>query len=441
MTIDIKLLPKQAEALKKLTDDKTTEILFGGSVFSGKSVLICFYSIYMCLTYKGLRGGIARTKLTQLRLTTQKTLHEVFNMMGLKSDIHYKFNGMTNTYTFNNGSELILLNCEYMPSDPVFDRFGSLELSFLCIDELAQVSFKAYSVLKSRIRYKLKEYNLKPKTLSTTNPSSNWIYDYFYLPYTKDTIEDYKCFIPALPTDNPYMTEDYYNELLKLPTPTKKRLLDGDWDYDTDDDALFSPNDLYACFNNELEEGKLYISADIAGHNMGDDTCLILWNHLNVIDIKIFNNKTIKELIDYIKKWKKEYNIPNRNVICDNDGIGYSLSSLIPGSYAFHANNKPLGKDNNYQNLKSQCYYTLSDRVKNGLINFGDMNTELKERLVKELVAHKMVDTDKDNKFKITPKEIIKKNIGSSPDIADAIMMRMVYELKQSEGLKLRVIK
>ena len=41
---------------------------------------------------------------------------------------------------------------------------------------------------------------------------------------------------------------------------------------------------------------------------------------------------------------------------------------------------------------------------------------------------------DKDNKLQIIPKEIIKAIIGRSPDYADAIMMRMYYQLDKNFG-------
>jgi hypothetical protein len=41
---------------------------------------------------------------------------------------------------------------------------------------------------------------------------------------------------------------------------------------------------------------------------------------------------------------------------------------------------------------------------------------------------------DSDSKLAVTPKDVIKLREGKSPDIADAIMMRMYYELNPNTG-------
>ena len=41
---------------------------------------------------------------------------------------------------------------------------------------------------------------------------------------------------------------------------------------------------------------------------------------------------------------------------------------------------------------------------------------------------------DKDGKMQVIPKEKMKDLIGRSPDFADALMMRMFYEINQNVG-------
>lgn len=45
------------------------------------------------------------------------------------------------------------------------------------------------------------------------------------------------------------------------------------------------------------------------------------------------------------------------------------------------------------------------------------------------------IDIDKDGKYKLIKKEDVKAKIGRSPDYSDAIMMRMIYEVKKFSGL------
>jgi len=161
MNVTITPTKRQSTAWKYLTDNTTNVVLFGGAASGGKSWLGSLWVITMCLQYSGVRYLIGRTVLQQLKLTTLNTIFELFNKMGLKSGEHYNYNGQTNVITFYNKSEIILKDLAYNPSDPQFDSLGSLEVSGAFVDEASQISHLAFSIIKSRIRYKLNEYNQK----------------------------------------------------------------------------------------------------------------------------------------------------------------------------------------------------------------------------------------------------------------------------------------
>jgi len=146
--MDIKLTKKQSIAWEILTDNFTTEMLYGGSAGGGKSFIGCLWVCVSCLNNAGTRYLIGRTVLTQLRLTTLNTLFETLQRMGLTSGNHYTYNAQSNVITFKNGSEIILKDLQYNPSDPNFDSLGGLELTGAFIDEAAQVSNVAYQVIK-----------------------------------------------------------------------------------------------------------------------------------------------------------------------------------------------------------------------------------------------------------------------------------------------------
>ncbi len=53
----------------------------------------------------------------------------------------------------------------------------------------------------------------------------------------------------------------------------------------------------------------------------------------------------------------------------------------------------------------------------------------MKDDITEELEQLKAKNMDKDGKKQIVPKEDIKQAIGRSPDYADALMMRMFWEI------------
>jgi hypothetical protein len=105
------------------------------------------------------------------------------------------------------------------------------------------------------------------------------------------------------------------------------------------------------------------------------------------------------------------------------------------GYKGFVNNSKPLTdpkthKDENYANLKSQCYFRLADRINNGGLYIECEDIEIREMVIQELEQVKQYNMDKDGKKQVLPKDKVKEHIGRSPDIADTLMMREWFDLK-----------
>jgi hypothetical protein len=438
LEINVNFTKKQTVALDRLNDDITTEVLFGGSAGGGKSYFGCMWLIINCITYPGTRWLMGRSKLKALKQTTLNTFFEICQNMKLNEQ-HYNYNQQSGEITFYNGSTIILKDLFLYPSDPNFDSLGSLEITGGFIDEVNQITEKAKNIVASRIRYKLNEYNLIPKLFMSCNPAKNWVYDEFYKKSKENNLEEYKSFIPALVTDNPNISPHYITQLSKLDEVSKKRLLYGEWEYD-DELALINYDDIIEVFKDYqplIDSKSFYISCDVA--RKGKDKAVILvWNNFSVIEIYEMNISLTNEIVNLINRLKNKWSINNRNVVVDGDGVGGGVVDYLPGCVDFVNNSKPL-KDENYQNLKTQCYYKLSELVNNGVINIFNNTIEQRQSIIQELSLIKRKNIDKDGKLQIISKEEIKNMIGRSPDYSDAIMMRMYFLMKpQIQKYKIR---
>lgn len=432
MEIDIKLTKKQGLAWKLLMDKTTNEVLYGGSAGAGKSWLGCLWITTLCLQYPSIRCLIGRTVLQQLKMTTLNTLFETLQSMGLKSGEHYVYNGQSNTITFNNKSEIVLKDLQYQPSDPNFDSLGGLELTAVFVDEAAQISNLAYNILKSRIRFKLTEYGLEPKMLMTCNPGQVWLKKVFYIPYIQETLPNNMAFVPALPMDNPHLPPSYIEMLKTLPQAQRKRLLEGDWNYMDESDSLFDfdsiSNSVFRDVPNPTD--KKYLSVDVARFG-SDRSVVVVWSGLVVIECLVYSKLSTTELSSEIREQIQKYGIHPNNVIVDSDGVGGGVADQIRGTN-FINNSKAL-HDQNFINLKSQCYVKLSELFKEGKISLNLMDPSKIDELTQELLAIKLKDMDKDNKVAVQSKDEMKKILGKSPDLSDALMMRMYYEIKNQK--------
>ena len=431
MNINLNLTKKQSETFKILLDKTHREVLYGGAKGSGKSYLGTVWVLYMCITYPGIRALIGRTVLTQLRVTTIKTLLDLFKNCGISQE-HYTYNQQSNELRFWNGSEIVFRDLQYNPSDANYDSLGGLEVSIAFIDEISQVSRQAYDVVRSLLRYKINEYNLKPTLFMSCNPSQSWLKQEFYLPSIQGTIEDHKIFIQALPTDNPHLPKEYLEILRSLPPKQMKRLYLGDWNYETESDSLFDFDEITSSVFKNVPQptDKRYMSVDVARFG-SDRSVVVIWSGLVVLEVFIYTKLSTTELSSQIRELIQKYGIHPSNIVVDSDGVGGGVADQIRGQN-FVNNSSPL-HGQNYSNLKSQCYVKLAELFKEGKISLNVMDPTLIDDLTQELLSVRLKDTDKDNKVSVHSKEEMKKILGKSPDISDAIMMRMLFEVKNQK--------
>lgn len=429
------LLPKQENAVYYLKDNTTTELLYGGAAGGGKSALGCLWLIESCQKYPGTRWLMGRSKLKTLKETTLNTFFELSSILNLSDQ--WTYNSQSSTITFVNGSQIILKDLFLYPSDPNFDSLGSLEITGAFIDECNQIVFKAWQVVKSRIRYKLKEHDLNPMILGTCNPAKNWVYKKFYKPHINKALPEYRRFIQALPTDNPHLPESYLDALRNLDENSKQRLLYGNWEYDNDPATLISFDAINDYFNGQhiKPEGDKYLTIDVA--RKGKDSSVFRVWHGNVcISRTSLAKSKVTEVISKARELQKEYEVTNSNTIADEDGVGGGVVDGL-GCKGFINNSAPKKeiiaghyKTPNYANLKSQCSVLMAKKIESRECVERCEDADIMDLVAEEMEQVKLKDVDKDGKITIVGKDKVKEMIGRSPDDWDSIMMRGYFYLE-----------
>lgn len=435
MEINFKPTPKQHNAWEYLHDKETSEILFGGSAGGGKSYFGAAFLLYSCLRYPGTRWLMGRAVLKTLKETTLNSFFTVCSDWGVKKGEAYKFNAQSNVIEFLNGSTIILKDLYQYPADPNFDSLGSLEISGAFIDEVNQCTEKAKNVVASRIRYRLSEYELRPKVLMSCNPAKNWVYD-FYKSWRDDTLPSHKKFVQAKLADNPHISEFYEEQLRKLDPVSRERLLHGNWEYDEGKDRLFDYEAILSVFTNSSvknEGEEYYLSCDVA--LLGSDKLVIcVWKGMVVEEIVTKDKTSADNVESLIRNLAEKYNIPRKNIVIDSDGVGQYLSHYMKGVQPFVNNEKALNKEN-YQNLKTQCFYKLAEQVNVGNIFIKENDIDIRNKIIEELEVVRRKNMDMDGKLAILSKKEMKIILGHSPDYADALMMRMRYLFKNNNRI------
>lgn len=433
---------KQKQAAQAWIDPTVTDLVYGGAKGGGKSWLGASLIMGSALMYPGTRYFIARKQLIDLKLHTIPTIDKVFKSWGIKLEDYGKYNGQDHCYDFKNGSTVLLLDAKEMPSDPLYERFGSMEMTQGWIEEAGEFVENAMINLSISIgRCQNDKYGLIGKLLQTCNPKKNYLYRNYYLPWKNNTLPASIKFIQAFAYENTKNETGYVDRLkTRLKGTERQRLLDGNWEYASDQACLMDYDKILDIFSNtHVSEGRKCITVDVARFGT-DKTVIAEWNGGRVI-IHTLERQGLDVTVNKIEEVRLRLGCGKSDILVDEDGVGggivdfYKCKGFVNNSSPLASPDGPRDEQGNpikenFDNLKSQCYYRLAERInKNGLY-LHTRDSEVRELIIEELENVKEKAPDSDKKKGVMPKEKVKEVIGRSPDYSDALMMREYFDLK-----------
>jgi len=443
--------PKQFQVAKLWFDNETEEILYGGAKGGAKSYSGAALIFADALTYPETHYFIARKELIDLRNFTIPTIHEVFKNWGLKIGDYCRYNGQDHVFMLYNKSMVHLIDCKEEPGDPLYERFGSMQMTRGWIEEGGEIAEAAKANLWLSVgRWKNEEFGLKKKLLITANPKKGWLKRDYVDPFNKGILKKGRAYIQAFATDNPYLPKDYLKTLSEDTNKVRRqRLWEGNWDYDDDDDSLTSYDAIEDAFKMHVtKDGERYITADIARKGK-DRTVIGVWDGLELEKVIIRHKQPTPVTEQLIADTAAEEGVPYSHIIADEDGVGGGVVDHLPGIKGFTANSSPiptkaqireknerikgfLTPKTTYKNLKAQVGWKTAELLNEHKMAFR--TEEIHDIISEELLAvlrEKKVDSD--GKLELKEKKRVKEDLnGKSPDVADMIMMRSWFELKSN---------
>jgi hypothetical protein len=134
--------------------------------------------------------------------------------------------------------------------------------------------------------------------------------------------------------------------------------------------------------------------------------------------------------VQHIRQLCESKSVKLTNVLVDEDGVGGGVVDALQcrgfqnGSRAKHPDT--------YSNLKAECYFKLAEFMEYNKLFMRTANQ--RDVIVKELDMIRRRNPDADGKLSVSSKDEIQRMHGVSPDYADAIMMRMYFELFPNYG-------
>lgn len=352
----------------------------------------------------------------------------VFNQSKIAFNRLRRYLAATKMYRFNetnliiycpNGAEI-----HFKSAEKPDNLYG--EDVYACVfDEAPRAREEAWFALRST----LTSTNAPCKLIGNFGGISNWVHKLKDKSKTDKEYEYFKVTCWDAVAEGIIDQEEVLQAKRDLPEKIFKELYEAE--QSEDEGQLIMNESIIKLFSNtHIESGVKYITADIA--RLGKDkTVIFVWDGWRVIEIKEMLVSKVNESVDAINTLATAYNVNRSNIIVDEDGVGGGVKDYL-NCLGFVNNSKPVkyrNKEENFVNLKTQCYYKLAEIINRNEI-YVNCN-ELQERLLTEELEMVRLAKEVDaQKIALKNKDEIKKIIGRSPDYSDGLMLRVWFELK-----------
>src|SRR3990167_5280455 len=420
--------PKQKEA--QLASKRFKFVLWGGSVGSGKSRWLRWMMVYWLMDYyvrygiKGVRAGLFCEDYPSLNdRHLSKIKFEFPSWLGTFNEAKHEF-----TLAPEYGSGVVTFR---NLDDPA--KYLSVEFAVIGIDEINRNPKTTFDMLRSRHRWPgIKDV----KFIAGCNPLGEaWVKNMWVKRlFSPDEKEQYEfVFVPALPTDNPHLPQEYYKSLESLPENQRKAYLEGNWDaFDEGMDEkgyvrLMNDRELQASFVQQGEHvGYKILGVDPAA---GGDASAVVLKSGNLQEI-LFNQKLqdtmglVGVIIEMYRKYQADF------IVIDKTGIGQGVYDRIK-EMGYACRGVSFGEkseDEQFGNLKAEWHW----RERKWLLSGGRLlyNHGWNEF---EIVKYK----NKDGKIIIQPKEELFREGIMSPNVVDAAVLTMAITNNSIKGQRI----
>lgn len=413
---------KQYEAYCHLVSDDNVDLLYGGAKGGGKSWLLCLWVFlwtnFLIRLFKlpeGMKnplpvGFIGRKQSVDFGDTTLETWKKIIPaenyiireqdkeiIVGGKAKIN--FGGLDRAETIN--------------------KFNSAEYAFFAIDQAEETDRSDISVLEGSLRLKYNGIQPPYKTLYTANPAECWLKQDFLHGGRPKGI-----FVPALPTDNPHLPDNYIDQLDKAFSYDPVLLQAykaGNWDVMVADQIVIPSKYIDELRKRVHIEGKIRRCIAVDPSLGGDECVLFFMENYRVLATRILHYDDEMKIVGEIVIMMQEHDtkvvavdqIGFKGIVDRLNEMDEKLKFKIMGINSAEAStNQKL-----YKNKRTEMWWNVRKKIMDKAIPYPE-----DEELRRQLCAPRFKIINSDGRVQVEPKENTKKRIGRSPDRADAFI-------------------
>lgn len=257
---------------------------------------------------------------------------------------------------------------------------------------------------------------------------------------------------------------DYLASLLSLEEKEQMQLLRGNWKVSQDGMALCNYQAVKDIFNNyRTPSSQRFITADISRFGR-DFTVICVWIGWTIVKTIIWYKTEAHECVAYIDMECQRWSIVRSHVIVDQDGpTGAAVRKQgqyrgFSGGHAALSNPQAHIKQEQYENVKTQCAYRVAEENINSgdiciVINSDSVTVngiyttkvkragqvvDVRECYSQDIRAWKRKPRSNEGKMQMNNKDEQKILLnGCSPDFGDNVLMRKMFDIALNDvGVK-----
>lgn len=435
-TVKFQMSPKQKLALTTLMLPEIEELLYGGAKGGGKSVFGCEWVVIQAIEVIqacGLQpsqappviGFMGRKQGVDFTTTTLETWKRF-----IPADL-YEIKASDKLIVIHN---TVAIRYGGMDDQDTIKKFNSAEFAFYFVDQAEECDENDIAMLRGTLRFKMNGVQPRYKGLLTANPAICWLKKAFITSPQPGTR-----FIPALPSDNPFIDAKAYVAQLKKAFGFNPALLNayvyGSWD-DLDSAFTVIPTSaIDKCVDSEYisREGEKRVTVCDISEDGSDETVIydFIGSKVRRETIEIYSHRDLMDTTGRLQAHAKKN---GSNMICvDKVGLGAGVFARLNEIYSdpedqdkakvtiygFDGRISPPGPLNEmtFKNYKTYAWFKARDIFKEGRVDIPE-DPILKAQLAGmtwkftsgEVI---MLDTNQD----------VKERLGQSPDRATTLVM------------------
>lgn len=199
---------------------------YGGAIRGGKTAVCLAADILYARIFPGSRIHIIRNNMPLLKSTVEPSFNRYCPANLIK---RWRRSGGEYYCEFHNGSQIHFFP-ESISRDKDLDRFKGLETNLIHLEQIEELQYDTFQKSIERLGSWIIDPMPPPIIVANFNPTFNWVRTEIWEKERNGKLKAPYFYLLALPTDNPYVTEEQKEGWKRMDPIAYRRFIEGDWD-------------------------------------------------------------------------------------------------------------------------------------------------------------------------------------------------------------------